>query len=163
MHNPLALLTKESLDGMIQQGNLYFVRQAYARGYDHFETGVKGIYLFSHYRDREMADKHYKILKDQGAAFYDVNIQEDKEKLYIAADQPVGYRIYSALLKAKKWEPTPQLGPKIKQYIRLDTKWKLDRSDTVRVDLFIQFGELFLKLRKGPDEIKVPLSDVERY
>lgn len=162
MHNPLAELSAQLLDAMIREGQYFFVRQSYPRGLDHF-AGLKGVFLFSHYKDRGQAEKHLNSLNDAYAAFYDATQAEDKAKLYIAAGQPAGYKVYAALLKARKWEPTPQIGPKIKQYIRQHTQWKPERGDNVKVELYIQFGELFLNLKKGAEEIKVPLNDIEKY
>jgi len=161
MHNPLALLSKELLDGMIAQGNMYFVRQPYPRGIDHFANNLKGVYLFTHYTDREKAEKHVKLISE--AELYDARQEEDIQRLYKAASQPPGYLVFSALLKAKKWEPSVQLAPKIKHYLRAKTTWKPEKGQTIRVDLSIQFGELFLKLKNGADELKVPLSDIERF
>ena len=40
--------------------------------------------------------------------------------------------------------------------------WKPERKEEVRATLFIQFGELFINLKLNQDEIKVPLSDIEK-
>lgn len=163
MHNPLTLLTPKLLDALIAQGNLYFVRQPYERGRDRGETAIKHAFLFSHYTNKEEASKHRNLLFDGLAAFYDASIQEEKEKLYIAASQPEGFKIYAALLKDREWKPTTELEPKIKHYIRVETKWKPERGDVIAIGLALQFGELIIKLKKGRDEIKVPLSHIEKY
>lgn len=164
MHNPLALLSRQLLDRLIKGGNLYFVRQFYPRGIDHFENGLKGVFLFSYYSNKEVAEKHLKSLgHDDTADLYDATIPAEKERLYIAGSQPAGYHIYVSLLKAKEWEPTPELIPKIKRYISTRTGWKPGRGATVDIDIFIEFGELFIKLTKGTDKIKVKLADIERF
>lgn len=163
MHNPLALLTRELLDALIKEGQLHFVRQVYHRGMQQYEPGLKGVFLFSYYSDKETAKKHFKVLvNDQYADLYDATIPEQKERLYKAASQPAGYQIYISMLKDKEWQPSPELGPKLKRYISAQG-WKPGRGATVGIDIFIEFGELFLTLKSGPDKLKVKLSDIERY
>ena len=163
MHNPLALLNKELLDNMIQEGNLYYVRQQYPRGITPSDTGIKGAFVLSHYSNKQEAVNHYNVLFEPQVAIYDATIPEDKEKLYIAAGQPAGYKIYALLLEPKEWKPTPELAQKIKQYIRVESRWRLERSDNVKVSLFQELGELFIRLKNGVQEIKVRLSEIEKY
>lgn len=163
MHNPLALFDTKVLNALQKAGHGYFVRQTYKRGIDHTDTELKGAYLITQYREQAKAQIHYDALgHDPARCIYDVSVVEQLEKLKTAATQPKGYRIYSALLKDKKWGPPPGMKEQIKGYISRKLNWQPKGSDTVNSDLFFQFGELFITLKWGSHEAKVPLTDIER-
>jgi hypothetical protein len=162
MHNPLVLFSTELLNSLIKTGHAYFVRQTYKRGVDHFGEKQKGPYLLSHYTDISKATMHYESLNmDANRFLYDISKQEHLEKLKVAAGQPQGYKIYIALLQ-KEWTPSDIMKGKVRRYVDQKLKWHPGRNETVKTNLFIQFGELFITLKLGIREIKVPLSDIER-
>lgn len=157
MYNPLALLDKVVLDGLISAGHAYFVRQTYARGND---PRMKEVLLLSPYLSKTAALAHYEAIADDPRRY--IYILEEQERLYRAASQPAGYKVYIALLKDRTWQPPYDLGAKIKRFITAETGWKPDRRDEVQASLFIRFGELFITLKLNQEEIKVPLSDIEK-
>jgi hypothetical protein len=163
MHNPLVLFDAKILEALRRAGHTHFVRQTYKRGIDHTDTNQKGAYLISHYRDESHAAIHYEALAhDPARFFYDLSIPEHLAKLEVATTQPRGYAIYSALLADQKWRPAADMKGKIKRYIATRLGWNPKGSDTVNTDLFFQFGELFITLKWGSHESKIPLSDLER-
>lgn len=157
MHNPLALLNTLLLDGLISAGHTYFVRQSYARGKD---PRMKEVFLLSPYRSKTQAIAHYDAISEDARKH--IYTLEEKEKLYRAATQPSGYQIYVALLKNKTWVPSYDIAAKIKRYVTAEAGWKPERKDEVRAALLIAFGELFITLKLNQEEIKVPLSDIEK-
>lgn len=162
MHNPLVLFSTDLLNSLIKTGHTCFVRQTYKRGIDHFDEKQKGAYLFSHYNDISKATMHYESLNmDANKFLYDISKREHLEKLKVAANQPEGYKIFSPLLQ-QEWEPSDIMKGKVRRYIDQKLKWHPGSNDMVRTNLFIQFGELFITLKLGIREIKVPLSDIER-
>lgn len=157
MHNPLALLNISVLDGLIAAGHAYFVRQTYTRGKD---PRMKEVLLISPYYSKTAAITHYNAIEeDKRKHIYTL---DEKEKLYHAATQPTGYLVYVALLKDKTWSPSYDIAAKIKRYIRSEASWKPERKDEVQAALYIVYGELFITLKLNKDEIKVPLSDIEK-
>ena len=163
MHNPLALLSREILEGLIESGHRYFVRQSYPRGKSPFDGKTKESFLITPYRGFSDVNPHFQAIKfDARKYVYQIDYPEELKKLYAAAGQPDGYKIYVSLLRERRWRPSITLAPKIKSYLRANSKWKPDRNEEVRVSLFIQFGELFLTLQYRTQEIKVPLSDIDK-
>lgn len=163
MHNPFALLSPALLDAMIKVGHTFFVRQTFERGFDPAGPHLNGVFLFSQYRDRRQAEAHMMALShDLHRKLYNLQLPDDKQRIEVAATQPAGYAIYAAILNAKKWEPPSYLTPKIKAYINRHTSWRPDRGDTIQIELGLTFGELFLKIRNGREELKVPLKEVEK-
>lgn len=157
MYNPLALLDKVVLDGLISAGHAYFVRQTYTRGSD---PRMKEVLLLSPYLSKTAALAHYEAIAGDPRRY--LYILEEQERLYRAASQPPGYLVYVALLKERTWQPSYALSAKIKRYITSEAGWKPERKDEVQASLFIQFGELFINLKLNQEEINVPLSDIEK-
>src|SRR3954467_2064406 len=161
MHNPFPLYSQRLLDALIKAGHKYFVRQAYKRGINHFDSEQKGAFLISHYSDLSKAQQHFDALKDEEKRFlYDIANTEHLEKLKSAAQQPAGYKIYAPLL-LQEWKPSRDIAEKIRAYINHKLRWRPGREETIHTNLFIQFGELFITLKfRGYNE-QVPLHDIE--
>lgn len=161
MHNPLAKLSPKLLDILLNDNFAYFVRQAYARGIDASNGSENRAFLFTHYRDKREAEAHFSSIDhDRFRKLYDCSRDEDRLNMEKAAAQPPGYHIYIALLSTVKWQLPLHLVPKIKSYIRNTCRW--EANGNIRIELAMQFGELYLKLIKGHgDEIKVALSEIE--
>ena len=163
MHNPLAILTPELLDGLITGGHRYFIRQSFIRGKNPLDHETKEAFLITPYRDFSEVNAHLQAIKYDGRKYvYQIGDQWELDKLYIAARQPEGYKVFVALLREPRWKPPKMLTPKINNYLRAYTRWKPERGIETRVNLFMQFGELFLILQYKSEEIKVPLLDIEK-
>jgi hypothetical protein len=163
MHNPFVLLTTRLLHSLIASGNIYFVRQTYRRGLDNFDKHTKAAFLFTHYSSLNKAQMHVEALQQDGNRFlYNNTIREHHEKLEIAAKQPLGFKVYSSLLE-EPWKPSEKMAEMIRRYIGENLTWTPARQDIIGAELFIQFGELFINLKYGAHEVKVPLSDIEKY
>jgi hypothetical protein len=160
MHNPLKLLFKDALDELVRQGNLYFVRQSYVRGKG---PQVKEAFLVTPYSTLEEASQHMDAIQsDHRKLLYDIQDPLQKEKLYTAASQPQGYKIYLNRLKDREWKPDAQLVARIKKYINLYTGWSLGKGAEINVELTLLFGELLLNLQHGKDTRQLSLNDLEK-
>jgi hypothetical protein len=161
MHNPFQLYSPRLLDGLLKAGHTHFVRQTYKRGIDHFDPLPKGSFLVTPYNETAKANMHYEALVNDANRFiYNTGIKEHLEKLHIAANQPAGYKIYAPLLPGP-WKPSDIMAGKIRIYVSRILKWHPGKQG-VHSDLFLQFGELFITLKSGIHEVKIPLSDIER-
>ncbi|RFS24967.1 hypothetical protein DVR12_07200 [Chitinophaga silvatica] len=161
MHNPLALLSELLLNALINHGYIYFIRQSYPRGIDHFDDSIKEAFIITPYKKLSAAQEHLLHITDSRKHIYDIYQPSEKEKLFIAASQPPGYKVYVDKLAAKTWKPTSDLNSKISNYLRVNTKWKAKDSN-VDVTLFISYGELMLNLSNGKDDLQILFKEVER-
>lgn len=163
MHNPFVLLTTRLLESLIKAGNHFFVRQTYKRGKNELDPLNKAAFLFTHYTDYSRAKTHYDTLdNDPNRFLYNISEAEHYEKLFIAACQPEGFKIYSPIVQ-QAWKPTAPIATKIRNYINQKLNWTPARTDAVKADLFVQFGELFITLKYGIHELKLPLADIENF
>jgi len=163
MHNPFVLLSARLLESLIKAGNTFFVRQTYKRGKNLLDPLNKAAFLITHYTDYSQAKTHYdNLYNDPNRFLYNITEPEHYEKLTLAATQPEGYKIYSPLIQ-QPWKPTPEMAAKIRNYIGQKLSWSPKRSDTVKADLFVQFGELFITLKYERDTINLPLAELENF
>ena len=162
MTNPFVVFDHRLFGALRKAGHAFFVRQTYARGLDHFDTEVKGSFLISHYNNINQAQIHFQALeKDASRFLFDITVPDHLARLEAASKGFPGYKVFSPILPGP-WKPGEQTAAKIRNYISQELNWKPGRSDQVKSDLFVQFGELFLTLQFRSHKIKIPFSDIER-
>ena len=164
MFNPLFPFTRDVLEATVERGCTWFVRNNYPQAFDHFETEIKACFLMTHYNDHSKAIAHFNsISNDTSKKLYDWNAATDREKLYIAANQPEGYKIFSAyFLPDYKKKITVNTRAKINSYLRMHTSWKPGKGETVSVDLLLQFGILYASLGYAGEQIKITFKEIEK-
>lgn len=165
MYNPFSPLSKPLLDAFVRLGKKYFVRQSFARVKDHFDKNVKEYFIITHYADMVRAQQHMmSIGHDAYKYLYEWDNPEHRQKLNVAAGNPPGYKIYSAVL-TKDWEIQIRstLKEKTRGYIERNIGWKPRRSDTVDFILYVNNGELYAKLKLRAEEVRVKLEEIENF
>ncbi|MEJ7740461.1 MAG: hypothetical protein WKF97_23840 [Chitinophagaceae bacterium] len=163
MFNPFSPLSKPLLDAFVKAGKKYFVRQTYNRARDHFDQGIKGCFIFTHYAEIGHAQHHYgAISQDPNKFLYEWDNPEHQSKLNIAASKPSGYKIYATVFQ-RDWEKTitNQLKEKVRKYIDYKLGWKPGRGETVAFTIYVSYGELYAKLKLRAQEVRVKLEDIE--
>ncbi len=144
-YNPLALLTKVYLDGLIQEGHIFFVRQSYPRG---LAMGTKEAFLFTPYNNVFSVNRHIKAIReDPRALVYNILTPTDQRKLYIAASQPNGYAVYLNQLKDRKWKCPKDLQNKLERFAMSTGMGELYTK--VDFHLSLSFGNLIFKLHNN--------------
>lgn len=164
MYNPLHPFTAPLLDAFVKSGKVYFVRNTFPRAFDHFDEGVKGYFLITHYDDRSKAMAHYDAIgHDKHRYFYEYSNPGHLEKLKVAASQPTGYRIYSAVF-VEDWEKhiTKELKEKVNRYMYRHTKWKPGRGEKTSLNFYFQFGQLYFSLSYDGDKISGTFDSLEK-
>ena len=156
--NPMALLTASVLQGLVNTGHRYFVRQSFTRGNTAEERG----FLLSHYENYFRAKEHLDILVNDGARrLYDWEDAEDRIRLQTAASQPDGFRVFANLFRPD-WEKSLnwRLREKIRAYIdQLD--WQPGGSESVQPQFYPHFGEVYVSLQYKGREVRVNFEEIE--
>jgi hypothetical protein len=165
MYNPFPLLTPALLKDRIMDGKRYFVRQVYKRG---MKSNLKAAFLIRAYdaSEKELADQHMRVLsKDPNAFLYDANDPAHLEKLNIAANQPVGFKIFYAGKTGVDWKPPLDYDHKIRHYIlKKHPTWRTKPGgDKIEIGLYEEFGELFLKFGYQGEEDRILFEEIEKY
>src|SRR2546423_11648662 len=163
MFNPFYPFTTQLLTAFVLRNKKYFVRQTFIRAKDHFEDGVKGYFLFSHYDNLTTAQDHYGAISyDPNRFLYNWNEPEHQQKLKLAASQPDGYKIFAGVFRSD-WEKalTNRIQEKVRVYVsRLD--WKPKGDEKVATNFELQFGELYIRLRYRNREAKIKFEEIEK-
>lgn len=160
MFNPLYPFTEQVLQATVRRGGLWFVRNSLDIGE---ELTGKG-YLITHYNDQARAETHYNIIGHDTYRFlYNWADKQGQERLKFAATQPEGYKIFSSYFYPDyKKKISKVYKEKINRYMYTHTVWKPSGSDTVHVDLYLQFGIMYLHLKYEGEELKIKFADIER-
>lgn len=166
LFNPFPLLSEAILKEKIASGKRWFVRQTYPRGLTD-QPGLRAAFLFRAYgaSEKNLTDQHLLHIKNDGnARLYDVELEEDRRKLQIAARQPAGFRVYYAGTLKTKWKPPVLYETRIKNYIRTyHPDWRpRGKNQQIQVGLHEQYGALFLKLSFEEDEEMIPFELIEK-
>lgn len=164
MFNPVYPFTMEVLHKTVERGCVYFVRNQWPHGFDHFSEDIKGSFMFTHYDEKAKALAHYNsITLDKYRYLYDWNDEADKEKLKIAAAGPEGYKIFSSyFLDDYKKRISNPLKDKINRYMYTHTNWKPVKGETVHIDFYLQFGQLYITMSYAGQQRKVNFEDIEK-
>ncbi|NML41581.1 hypothetical protein HHL17_30635 [Chitinophaga sp. G-6-1-13] len=161
MHHPLTLLSAALLSALLKEEYHFFVRQCYPAGISAADTHIREAFLITPYKDIASANAHFQHIRfDRRKYIYQTIHLEEVDKLCVAAAQPVGYKIYVALIDPEHETPDPQLVQHVKHYISQYTTWP---TEYIRIQYALQYGELYLSLKYGDEEIKVPLPAIESY
>lgn len=162
MFNPVYPFTKEVLETTIKRGCIYFVRNYWNPGADPFHPEIKAIIL-THYDDKAKAQAHYHATGNDIYRFlYDSADPDHLSKLRTAANQPTGYRIYSAyFIPDYKDKITNRLKEKINLWMYRNTHWNPKKGETVNIDFYLQHGQLYVTLVYAGNQRKVKFEDIE--
>lgn len=163
MFNPLAPWTEKALNGIIQEGHRYFVRQTFNRAKDPLDPDVKGCYLLCHYKEEAAAKEHFDALKNDPNRFlYDWEDEGHRKKLMIAAGMPPGYRIFTNTFMPD-WERhlTRRIKQNIRNYIQRKG-WNPRGEETVMIAFYPHFGEVMIILKFRGQEVRVNFEEIEK-
>jgi hypothetical protein len=159
MYNPFIPFDEALLRALLKRGHSHFVRQTYERG--RLPGASKKAFLLTHYADPNKARIHYEAIENDPARFlYDTNEPDHLERLHRAAAGIPGFAVYAPIMMGN-WKPTSDIGARLRHYVTQHLRWRLGRSSELKSHIFVQFGQIFLTLRYGSEEAKIPFSDIE--
>ncbi len=165
MYNPLALLSPELIRAVIKSPKL-FVREYYNRGAncDNALSLLLTCYDKENNVEQSRALFHLKQLGDaRYVRIYDSEINEDVEKLLLAAAQPSGYKIYINMLYSK-WTAPAFLRTRIHGYMQHNLPWwNYDKNNQLHIHLKDRYGKLYLQLSWKANKAEVILEEIENF
>lgn len=166
MFNPFERFQKRFIDAFRKAGKSWLVSQSYEAARDPFVDPKKKILLLSHYGNLSQAQIHLSALKgDVYAAIIDLEKDPHREKVMemLLPDSP--YLVYSCLI-ASSAAVEKRLNAKyeknMRRYIEKNTRWRIGSAKTIQPRLDIAFGELFIILKYGSEQIRVALAELDK-
>jgi hypothetical protein len=162
MFNPFYPFTQQVLDAFVNKGKKYFVRQTFNRGKGHFDEGIKGYFIFSHYDNLTTAQDHFGAISyDPNRFLYEWDNPEHQEKLKVAASGLKEYKVYANLFKPD-WERgiNDRIKEKVRSYVS-KLGWSPKSGEMVATSYEVRFGELYMVLKYRGRTAKVKFDEVE--
>ena len=166
MFNPFERFQPRFIEGFRKAGKRFLVSQSMKMLRDHFDDETKDYLLFSHYNDISYARIHLSALQnDKYAAIIDLENEKHRNKVLdlLAHDSP--YIVYSILIGNNKMVEA-RLNAKyrdhIRRYVTRNTNWRLGSDKVLKPQLDLAFGELFLILKYGSQQVRFKLEDLEK-
>jgi len=152
---------------LTQLGRRYIVSQTYCRSRDLDSDGSSSLIslLFSDYAERGEAKLHLNAVKtDCYAAIIDLCNPVHLKKIQDMLLPGSGYRIFFAVVRsAKELENliNKKYKDKIKAYIDQQTNWRISRDTVVKPTVQLSFGELYIILKHGSQQIRIKFEEIE--
>jgi hypothetical protein len=166
MIQPFTIFEKKMIVGLINLRKVYLVAQYYPAGMDHFSDTAKIPILLTDYDDASLAQVHLGALRhDRYGCIMDLNKDKHLAKLQQMLGEGSEYIVYWAVvsnLKDLKKNVDLNYTNNIRNYITKNTNWRIGADETVRPVLQVIFGELFIALKRGDQEIRVKFEEIEK-
>ena len=166
MFQPFELFKPQYITRLIALKKIYLVKQSYERGFDHFSDQEKTGILVTDYDDYGLAKVHLDaIKKDKYAAVMDLTKEKHGAKLKEMLAEGSPYRVYWAIVKdieVIKKRIDLKYKDNIRRYIMQQTTWRISGSETIRPQLQVIFGELFIILKRSSQELRVKFEEIEK-
>lgn len=165
MLNPFARFQVKFVDGFRQLQKRWLVSQTFYRENHLFREEGKVYLMLTHYSDKGLAKIHHNaVLHDRYASIIDLENERHREKLLSMLTPGSNYRIYSSLVtdpKQVKMALDRTLKEGIQKFITTNTNWRIGREQTITPNLEITFGELYITMRYGTQQLRVKLEEIE--
>ena len=166
MFQPFELFKPIFLKRLLKLNKTYVVSQSYKAGFDHFDEGQKVSLLLTDYEDIGLANIHKTAVKtDKYAAVLNLNNPKHSEKLESMLEPNSKYKIYWAVVKdmeSIKKRMDIRYKDNIRRYIKKNTNWRVGGEEDIRPQLSVIFGELFIFLKRGAQELRVKFEEIEK-
>lgn len=170
MFNPFLPFSEKLLEKLIQSNRYYLISQTYDRGAVRSGEYTTPLLLCT-YVDKGIALTHLDALaarpqKDKYAALIDLTKEAHIAKIKAILKPHSGYVVYSNFIKDKndtKRKADMLFRKCLERYISRETTWRINRETTLKPSLQIVFGELFVSIKYGSQQIRVRLDDIEKY
>jgi len=166
MFNPFELFQPRLVEAFLKNDVKYLVTQTFEAGRDLLTEEGKTVLLFSHYKDISQARIHLSALTgDKYAAMFNLERDDHKDKIKEMMRPDSKYVIYIDLVKNKEQVETlmnKKYSPNIRRYIERNTNWRISADKTIYPRLDIAFGELYIKITYGNQQIRFKLGDLEK-
>lgn len=165
MLQPFEIFRPEYIKRLKDLNKVYLVAQTYERVTEKQKEGKITI-LLSDYDDIGLAKIHLAaISSDKYAAVIDLRKTKHEEKLREMLSDVSPYKIYWAVVndagKLKKIAEQ-KYKDKIRSYILKKTTWRIGADESIKTQLQVVFGEIYITIKRGTQELRVKFEEIEK-
>lgn len=165
MLNPFAIFELRFIPALRKIHKRFLVSQSFYRDRSCSNYPDKKYILFTSYQDEGLARIHYKaIVEDQFAAIVDLDKPEHRSRVEEMIADHEKFVLYSSYVKDPaiiKKALDKELKIKIQSYVAKNTDWKIRREQTIRPEVELSFGELYVVMKYGSEKVRVKLEEIE--
>jgi hypothetical protein len=165
MFNPFEIFRESLTDAFLQAGKRYLVSQTFRAAAGEAMAEGKETILLTHYDELARAQIHFSAVKtDRYAAIIDLCNQKHLEKIRQMLDPGSRYLVYSSLISSRagvERSLNARLGPNMRRFINRNTKWKIGADETIRPQVDLAFGELYIILKYRNQQVRFKLAELE--
>lgn len=166
MVNFFELFQEHYITRLLLLRKTWLVTQTYNVGKDDFDTMYRTPILLTDYEEKGLADVHKAALRsDPFAAIIDLNNSRHVDKLREMLQDESGYLLYWAVLQDRerfKRRLDLKYKDNIRRYLLKNTEWRIGADEILRPKVQMIFGELFMILKWGKQELRVKFAEIER-
>ena len=154
------------INRLIKLNKIYVVSQSYKAGLDPFDEQQTTALLLTDYDDIGLANIHKTAVKtDKFAAVINLNNPAHLQKLESMLQPESVYKIYWSVvhdIDSIKKRVDLKYKDNIRRYIMKNTTWRISGDETFRPQLSVIFGELFIFLKHGAQELRIKFEEIEK-
>lgn len=166
MFQPFEIFKPLYLKRLISLKKVYVVTQTYNGGNDNLVTENKTNILLTDYDDIGLANIHKTaVKKDKYASVIQLTNEKHYKKLEEMLKEDSPYKLYWSVIKDLdniKRRIDVKYKDNIRRYIQKNTTWRIGGDETIRPQLSVIFGELFIFLKRGEQELRVKFEEIEK-
>jgi len=166
MFQPFEIMKPQYINKLISLKKVYLVSQTYKRNIDHFFNEGKVSILLTDYDDAGLSKIHLSAVKnDKYASVINLSNEEHLLKIKEMLAEDSKYNVYWSIVKdldAVKKRVDLKYKDNIRRYVLKETTWRIGGDEKIRPQLQVIFGELFVILKRGSQELRVKFEDIEK-
>ncbi|GAB3028107.1 hypothetical protein GCM10027051_36420 [Niabella terrae] len=151
---------------LLQLKKYYLVAQSYRRGTAQAAGQGRTALLLTDYEDAGQAKLHYNAVRqDPYAAIIDLRNDRHLARLQALLSPDSKYLLFWAVVRsaaAFKRQIDRDYKEPMRQYIATHTDWDIRGSTVLRPGVDVSFGELFITLKKGREQIRLKFEELEK-
>ena len=166
MFQPFELFKVSFIQRLVKLNKVYIVTQSYQAGFYALDEVPKIPLLVTDYDDIGLANIHKAAVKtDKYAAVIHLNKPSHLQKLESMLEADGAYKIYWSVVKdmeSIKKRIEVKYKDNIRRYIMKNTNWRIGGDEVIKPQLSVIFGELFVFLKRGAQELRVKFEEIEK-
>lgn len=166
MLQPFEIFKPQYIPQLIHLKKSLLVAQSYGNSYDHLAEVQKIDILVTDYDDIGLAKIHLAaIKKDKYASVIDLTKEKHLQKLKEMLAPGSVYAFYWAIVKNTddlKKKVDIKYKDHIRRWLMKNTIWRIGADETIRPQLQVIFGELFVTLKHGSQEVRIKFEEIEK-
>ncbi|SFD46835.1 hypothetical protein SAMN05518672_10267 [Chitinophaga sp. CF118] len=157
-YNPFEELTPDRIRQLIQLKDYFLVVQRFQWVGLPAGTG----FMASYYNDLQAANEHQSYLVNYDGKVVDLQQEDQKNRFLQLFKAGSPYVVYINTLKDKDWakQMVKAYAEKIRHYIRISGKIKVNRDYGIEIDFNLKHGYVMAVIHSGEQKMEVPFYEI---